>query len=232
MTNPNSINKIATVANIKYGNWTVTANIEFCYTWSEAESKYVLSTTHIGTLHGDIVAVHPNAAAALVFSNNCNITAVEWAKMTVKCGMEIGNRGDWYDAIYNHPSVREIGNNLLNKINEERMKSSCVASTIAVPTFDPDIMDIVTLLRAADRLEPYLCAAAANEIERLRKERDEARRLLKDVVDMFTAEHDALRAERDEVRQSYCSLMEAYRGGDGRVTANKLGWGYLFEENA
>lgn len=58
-----------------------------------------------------------------------------------------------------------------------------------------------------------LWVAAANEIERLR------------------AEHDALRAERDEVRQSYCSLMEAYRGGDGRVTANKLGWGYLFEED-
>ena len=47
----------------------------------------------------------------------------------------------------------------------------------------------------------------------------------------YKAEHDALRAERDEVRQSYCSLMEAYRGGDGRVTANKLGWGYLFEED-
>ena len=44
----------------------------------------------------------------------------------------------------------------------------------------------------------------------------------------YKAEHDALRAERDEVRQSYCSLMEAYRGGDGKVTANKLGWGYLF----
>jgi hypothetical protein len=43
-------------------------------------------------------------------------------------------------------------------------------------------------------------------------------------------EIERLRAERDEVRQSYCSLMEAYRGGDGRVTANKLGWGYLFEE--
>ena len=42
--------------------------------------------------------------------------------------------------------------------------------------FDSDIMDIVTMLRAADRLEPHLCAAAANEIERLRKERDEARR--------------------------------------------------------
>ena len=48
------------------------------------------------------------------------------------------------------------------------------------------------------------------------------------LTDRLTAEHDALRAERDEVRQSYCSLMEAYRGGDGRVTANKLGWGYLF----
>ena len=41
--------------------------------------------------------------------------------------------------------------------------------------FDSDIMDILTMLRAADRLEPHLCAAAANEIERLRKERDELR---------------------------------------------------------
>ena len=86
--------------------------------------------------------------------------------------------------------------------------------------------DLVTELRAWGT-NGYMMQAA-DEIERLRKERDEARRLLKDVVDMFTAEHDALRAERDEVRQSYCSLMEAYRGGDGRVTANKLGWGYLF----
>ena len=49
-------------------------------------------------------------------------------------------------------------------------------------------------------------------------------------IELLRAEHDALRAERDEVRQSYCSLMEAYRGGDGRITANKLGWGYLFEK--
>jgi FtsZ-binding cell division protein ZapB len=60
---------------------------------------------------------------------------------------------------------------------------------------------------------------AIAEIKRLRQENA-----------TLTAEHDALRAERDEVRQSYCSLMEAYRGGDGRVTANKLGWGYLFEK--
>ena len=58
---------------------------------------------------------------------------------------------------------------------------------------------------------------AIAEIKRLRQENA-----------TLTAEHDALRAERDEVRKSYCSLMEAYRGGDGRVTANKLGWGYLF----
>jgi hypothetical protein len=43
---------------------------------------------------------------------------------------------------------------------------------------DPDIMDIVTMLRAPDRLEPYLCAAAAEEIEQLRKERDEAMALV------------------------------------------------------
>ena len=61
---------------------------------------------------------------------------------------------------------------------------------------------------------------AIAEIKRLRQENA-----------TLTAEHDALRAERDEVRKSYCSLMEAYRGGGGRVTANKLGWGYLFEED-
>jgi hypothetical protein len=44
-----------------------------------------------------------------------------------------------------------------------------------VNNFDSDIMDIVTMLRGADRLEPYLCAAAADEIEKLRKERDELR---------------------------------------------------------
>ena len=64
-------------------------------------------------------------------------------------------------------------------------------------------------------------------INTLRAERDALWRL----TDRLYAEHDALRAERDEVRQSYCSLMEAYRGGCGRVTANKLGWGYLFEED-
>ena len=51
------------------------------------------------------------------------------------------------------------------------------------------------------------------------------------VIARLQAELARLTAERDEARQSYCSLMEAYRGGDGRVTANKLGWGYLFAED-
>lgn len=75
---------------------------------------------------------------------------------------------------------------------------------------------------------------AIAEIKRLRQENatlTAERDALFVLTDRLTAEHDALRAERDEVRQSYCSLMEAYRGGDGRVTANKLGWGYLFEED-
>ena len=88
--------------------------------------------------------------------------------------------------------------------------------------------DIVARLRVCTCV-PHgeICREAADEIERLRAERD----ALFVLTDRLTAEHDALRAERDEVRQSYCSLMEAYRGGDGRVTANKLGWGYLFEED-
>ena len=82
--------------------------------------------------------------------------------------------------------------------------------------------DLVTELRAWGT-NGYMMQAA-DEIERLRS-----------VVEAWLKysqraerEIEWLRAERDEVRQSYCSLMEAYRGGDGRVTANKLGWGYLF----
>lgn len=107
-----------------------------------------------------------------------------------------------------------------------------------------DPTDIVTRLRAVlhnDRSVELMNREAADIIERLRAESQNAyertktltaeRDALFVLTDRLTAEHDALRAERDEVRQSYCSLMEAYRGGDGRVTANKLGWGYLFEED-
>jgi FtsZ-binding cell division protein ZapB len=95
-----------------------------------------------------------------------------------------------------------------------------------VSDFDPipRLQQIAATIEDGGRFDSPATAAhyitcAIREIERLRQENA-----------IFTAEHDALRAERDEIRRSYCSLMEAYRGGDGRVTANKLGWGYLFEE--
>jgi hypothetical protein len=75
---------------------------------------------------------------------------------------------------------------------------------------------------------------AIREIERLRQEYGEARRAIGESLQSLIhlrQEQNALRDERDDIRRSYCSLMEAYRGGDGRVTANKLGWGYLFEED-
>ena len=72
-----------------------------------------------------------------------------------------------------------------------------------------------------------IAAIAPDAVSLMNKAIAEIKRLRQENATL-TAEHDALRAERDEVRQSYCSLMEAYRGGDGRVTANKLGWGYLF----
>jgi hypothetical protein len=52
------------------------------------------------------------------------------------------------------------------------------------------------------------------------------------IADEAADQIERLREERDEIRLSYCLLMEAYRGGDGRVTANKLGWGYLFAEDS
>jgi hypothetical protein len=90
--------------------------------------------------------------------------------------------------------------------------------------------DIVTRLREIERavrpgMQPLylhvLCGDAADEIE-----------LLRSTVTDCRIEIERLTAERDEIRLSYCSLMEAYRGGDGRVTANKLGWGYLFAKDS
>ena len=77
------------------------------------------------------------------------------------------------------------------------------------------------VLRVAAAVAHAVLQELVSKADELRAERDEE-------AAAAAAEIERLRAERDEVRQSYCSLMEAYRGGDGRVTANKLGWGYLF----
>jgi len=89
--------------------------------------------------------------------------------------------------------------------------------------------DIVTRLRKeiSKRDRPY----PVELLPELRDAADEIE-LLRSTVTDCRIEIERLTAERDEVRQSYCSLMEAYRGGDGRVTANKLGWAYLFAEDS
>lgn len=67
------------------------------------------------------------------------------------------------------------------------------------PIPDNDIVDITTMLRAPDRLEPYLCAAAADEIKRLREERDEARRRLC----LEWMEHGPVRLSKEQIAMRY-----------------------------
>lgn len=113
--------------------------------------------------------------------------------------------------------------------------------TAHMSNFDPipRLQQIAATIEDGGRFDSPATAAhyihcAIREIERLRQEYGEARRAIGDSLQTLIhlrQEQNALRAERDDIRRSYCSLMEAYRGGDGRVTANKLGWGYLFEED-
>jgi hypothetical protein len=65
--------------------------------------------------------------------------------------------------------------------------------------------DIVDRLRNAPWTTADDCNAAADEIERLRAERDDARAL-------------------------FCGLLECYKRGDGRSEAKKRGW-FCFKEN-
>ena len=111
--------------------------------------------------------------------------------------------------------------------NHEQKSRQILEATRGLSSTDLEGTHLIECLRSQ-------LSAVTEEIKRLRQENatlTAERDALFVLTDRLTAEHDALRAERDEVRQSYCSLMEAYRGGDGRVTANKLGWGYLFEED-
>lgn len=103
----------------------------------------------------------------------------------------------------------------------------------------PRLQQIAATIEYGGHFDSHATAAhyincAIKEIERLRMEYGEARREISESLQTlihFRQENNLLRAERDEIRRSYCSLMEAYRGGDGVVTANKLGWGYLFKED-
>ena len=68
-----------------------------------------------------------------------------------------------------------------------------------------------------------------NEIERLRKERDDARQLINAAADVI----ERLRKERDEARQLYCErLLEISRQQDcnAKWFADEMGWDCYKEE--
>jgi hypothetical protein len=90
---------------------------------------------------------------------------------------------------------------------------------------DRDYVDIVTMLRSPDRFEPYTCNAAADEIERLRGDRETMLSLLGTIADIRDAagvgdramlgelaeriKH--LRAERDQARQERDGFLDGNR---------------------
>ena len=97
--------------------------------------------------------------------------------------------------------------------------------------------DIVTRLRAwsdnakeqdATEIVVGLCQAA-DVIDRLRKERDDARQLINAAADVI----ERLRKERDEARQLYCErLLEISRQQDcnAKWFADEMGWDCYKEE--
>lgn len=76
---------------------------------------------------------------------------------------------------------------------------------------DPDIVDIVTLLRSPDRFEPHTCNAAADEIEQLRAERDEARR---SVCSLFCTATNLWRIGKPVARPSDIAEYAKIQGWD------------------
>jgi hypothetical protein len=96
-----------------------------------------------------------------------------------------------------------------------------------------DTEDIVVRLRMLGGLDAALCNKAADEIGRLRAERDE----YKDAFEFAHKEfHDALddlakmKAERDEARWRLCKVVGDNRDMWGEDVAKEYGWDYLKEE--
>lgn len=65
------------------------------------------------------------------------------------------------------------------------------------------------------------------------KQTDIVTRLRRDcmslIADEAADEIERLRAERDDARALFCGLLEAYKRGDGREEAKKRGW-FCFKE--
>lgn len=92
--------------------------------------------------------------------------------------------------------MKNHNDNIDNEMLIERMERILTATANALHGgYAPPDPCIVTMLRSPARLEPHTCNEAADEIERLRKERDEARR---EVCESDTDTHGGalLEAER------------------------------------
>lgn len=77
---------------------------------------------------------------------------------------------------------------------------------------DPDIVDIVTLLRSPDRFEPHTCNAAADEIERLRAE-------LVSTTNRLTAERDEARLQTGRILNEIDCRIEHGADSNGHLEA-------------
>lgn len=113
-----TVEDCATVKGIYYNGWTISANINVRARFNRATGKYVWDATHIGTVDGDITAVHDDRTVpVLKFSNSSKITPVQWAQKIVDTGIDLGDRGDWADAIYLSDEVSRYEQEFLRVLN-------------------------------------------------------------------------------------------------------------------
>ena len=108
MTNKNMIDKNIIVTGIKFRDWTITAKVTLTFEYEISTNKFHHKQSSIGVNDGDIVGYGNNASIPNIsFSNHVTVDAVRWAKMTADAGMDIGQRNDWIDAIYESDALRD-----------------------------------------------------------------------------------------------------------------------------
>jgi hypothetical protein len=170
------IDKNIIVTGIKFRDWTISANVILTFEYDRNTNKFHHKQSSIGVNDGDIVGQGNNAAIPNIsFSNHASVDAVRWAKMTADAGMNIGQRDDWIDAIYESDALRDA-------IADEAAYMS--ADYFAVREID-------RLRQENETLRSLISDEAADEFERLRKERDEARRMYCEAINRHHVRLDA-----------------------------------------
>lgn len=162
MSDKNIIDRNIIITGIKFRDWTINAKVTLTFEYEISTNKFHHKQSSIGVNDGDIVGYGNNASIpSISFSNHARVDAVRWAKMTADAGMDIGQRNDWIDAIYESDALRDA-------IADEAAYMS--ADYLAVREID-------RLRQENETLRSLISDEAADEFERLRNERDEARRM-------------------------------------------------------